>query len=53
MKVSYSDVESKLLIVNAQPRAILSSPVEDAHVVSLQESQHFSTEWPIGNDELE
>jgi D-3-phosphoglycerate dehydrogenase len=52
MKVIYFDVESKLPLGNAQPKATLSSLLEEAHVVSLHVPQHASTELLIGNKEI-
>ena len=52
MKVIYFDVESKLPLGNAQPKATLSSLLEDAHVVSLHVPQHASTELLMGSDEI-
>jgi D-3-phosphoglycerate dehydrogenase len=48
MKVVYFDVESKLPLGNAQPKATLASLLEVAHVVSLHVPQHASTELLIG-----
>jgi D-3-phosphoglycerate dehydrogenase len=53
MKVVYFDVESKLPLGNAQPKATLASLLEVAHVVSLHVPQHASTELLIGPQELE
>lgn len=52
MKVIYFDVESKLPLGNAQPKATVSSLLEDAHVVSLHVPQHASTELLMGSDEI-
>jgi D-3-phosphoglycerate dehydrogenase len=52
MKVIYFDVESKLPLGNAQPKATLSSLLEEAHVVSLHVPQHASTQLLIGNKEI-
>ena len=52
MKVVYFDVESKLPLGNAQPKATLSSLLGEAHVVSLHVPQHESTELLIGEEEI-
>ena len=53
MKVIYFDVESKLPLGNAQPKATLSSLLEEAHVISLHVPQHASTELLIGKREID
>ena len=52
MKVIYFDVESKLPLGNAQPKATLSALLKEAHVVSLHVPQHASTELLIGRREI-
>jgi D-3-phosphoglycerate dehydrogenase len=52
MKVVYFDVESKLPLGNAQPKATLSALLKEAHVVSLHVPQHASTELLIGRGEI-
>ena len=52
MKVVYFDVESKLPLGNAQPKATLRALLEEAHVVSLHVPQHASTELLIGRQEI-
>ena len=52
MKVIYFDVESKLPLGNAQPKATLSALLKEAHVVSLHVPQHASTELLIGRGEI-
>ncbi|UZP73638.1 phosphoglycerate dehydrogenase [Candidatus Paraluminiphilus aquimaris] len=52
MKVVYFDVESKLPLGNAQPKATLSALLKEAHVVSLHVPQHASTELLIGQREI-
>ena len=52
MKVVYFDVESKLPLGNAQPKATLSALLKEAHVVSLHVPQHASTELLIGRCEI-
>ena len=52
MKVVYFDVESKLPLGNAQPKATLSALLKEAHVVSLHVPQHASTELLIGHREI-
>ena len=52
MKVIYFDVESKLPLVNAQPKATLDALLKEAHVVSLHVPQHASTELLIGRSEI-
>ena len=52
MKVIYFDVESKLPLGNAQPKATLSALLKEAHVVSLHVPQHASTELLIGRSEI-
>ena len=52
MKVIYFDVESKLPLGNAQPKATLSALLKEAHVVSLHVPQHASTELLIGGREI-
>ena len=52
MKVIYFDVESKLPLGNAQPKATLSALLKEAHVVSLHVPQHASTELLIGQREI-
>ena len=52
MKVIYFDVESKLPLGNAQPKATLSALLKEAHVVSLHVPQHASTELLIGRCEI-
>jgi len=52
MKVVYFDVESKLPLGNAQPKATLRALLEESHVVSLHVPQHASTELLIGRQEL-
>ena len=51
MKVIYFDVESKLPLGNAQPKATLSSLLEDAHV-RLHVPKHASTELLMGSGEI-
>ena len=52
MKVIYFDVESKLPLGNAQPKATLDALLKEAHVVSLHVPQHASTELLIGRSEI-
>ena len=52
MKVVYFDVESKLPLGNAQPKATLKALLEESHVVSLHVPQHASTELLIGRQEI-
>ena len=52
MKVVYFDVESKLPLGNAQPKATLRALLEESHVVSLHVPQHASTELLIGAQEI-
>ena len=52
MKVVYFDVESKLPLGNAQPKATLRALLEESHVVSLHVPQHASTELLIGRQEI-
>jgi D-3-phosphoglycerate dehydrogenase len=52
MKVIYFDVESKLPLGNAQPKATLDALLKEAHVVSLHVPQHASTELLIGRREI-
>ena len=52
MKVIYFDVESKLPLGNAQPKATLPALLKEAHVVSLHVPQHASTELLIGRREI-
>ena len=52
MKVIYFDVESKLPLGNAQPKATLDALLKEAHVVSLHVPQHASTEFLIGRSEI-
>lgn len=52
MKVIYFDVQSKLPLGNAQPKATLISLLAKAHVVSLHVPQHASTELLIGEKEI-
>lgn len=52
MKVVYFDVESKLPLGNAQPKATLRALLEESHVVSLHVPQHTSTELLIGRQEI-
>ncbi|EHQ58447.1 phosphoglycerate dehydrogenase-like oxidoreductase [gamma proteobacterium HIMB55] len=52
MKVVYFDVESKLPLGNAQPKATLRALLEESHVVSLHVPQHASTELLIGAKEI-
>lgn len=52
MKVIYFDVQSKLPLGNAQPKATLTSLLAEAHVVSLHVPQHASTELLIGEKEI-
>ena len=52
MKVIYFDVESKLPLGNAQPKATLAALLKEAHVVSLHVPQHASTELLIGRSEI-
>jgi D-3-phosphoglycerate dehydrogenase len=52
MKVIYFDVESKLPLGNAQPKATLAALLKEAHVVSLHVPQHASTELLIGRREI-
>ena len=52
MKVIYFDVQSKLPLGNAQPKATLISLLEEAHVDSLHVPQHASTELLIGEKEI-
>ena len=52
MKVIYFDVQSKLPLGNAQPKATLISLLAEAHVVSLHVPQHASTELLIGEKEI-
>ena len=52
MKVVYFDVESKLPLGNAQPKATLEALLEESHVVSLHVPQHASTELLIGRQEI-
>ena len=51
MKVVYFDVESKLPLGNAQPKATLAL-LEESHAVSLHVPQHASTELLIGRQEI-
>lgn len=52
MKVVYFDVQSKLPLGNAQPKATLKALLEESHVVSLHVPQHASTELLIGRQEI-
>ena len=52
MKVVYFDVESKLPLGNAQPKATLRALLEESHAVSLHVPQHASTELLIGRQEI-
>ena len=52
MKVVYFDVQSKLPLGNAQPKATLRALLEESHVVSLHVPQHASTELLIGRQEI-
>jgi D-3-phosphoglycerate dehydrogenase len=52
MKVIYFDIESKLPLGNAQPKATLDALLKEAHVVSLHVPQHASTELLIGRSEI-
>ncbi len=52
MKVVYFDVESKLPLGNAQPKATLKALLGESHVVSLHVPQHASTELLIGRQEI-
>ncbi len=52
MKVVYFDVESKLPLGNAQPKATLKALLEESHVMSLHVPQHASTELLIGRQEI-
>ena len=52
MKVVYFDVESKLPLGNAQPKATLKALLEESHVVSLHVPQHASTKLLIGRQEI-
>lgn len=52
MKVVYFDVQSKLPLGNAQPKATLKTLLEESHVVSLHVPQHASTELLIGRQEI-
>ena len=52
MKVVYFDVESKLPLGNAQPKATLKALLEESHVVSFHVPQHASTELLIGRQEI-
>lgn len=52
MKVVYFDVQSKLPLGNAQPKATLQALLQESHVVSLHVPQHATTELLIGRIEI-